>query len=237
MALETLAAGFDLSFSPVLDLCSETSRVIGDRAFHEKPEIVVDLARVYIEAMKACGMAATGKHFPGHGSVDADSHVEIPVDERSIEQIEASDLIPFARLAKELSGMMMAHVIYPAFDSLPAGFSGRWIKDILRLRLGFEGAVFTDDLSMKGAEVVGDFIDRADAAVDAGCDMVLVCNQPERAGEVLEFLRNRASVESSRRISRLKAAVRHPSGVAQLKLDSRWQESRSVIQSIIDSAI
>jgi beta-N-acetylhexosaminidase len=234
MALETLAVGFDLSFSPVLDLCTTTSRVIGDRAFHEEPDVIIALAKVYIEAMKQCGMAATGKHFPGHGSVDADSHVELPVDERSFELIEKRDLKPFAQLASEMSGVMLAHVIYPALDSLPAGFSGRWIRDILRNRLGFSGAVFTDDLSMKGAEVVGDFLDRAEAALDAGCDMVLVCNQPAKAGEVLEHLRNRMSDESSRRLMSLKAPPHRALGLSHLRSDARWQAGRSIIDGLND---
>lgn len=232
MALETLSVGFDISFTPVLDVCTQTSRVIGDRAFHEEPELIIELAKIYIESMKICGMAATGKHFPGHGSVDADSHVELPVDARSFEKIEQHDLKPFAKLASMLSGVMPAHVIYPAVDKLPAGFSGRWVKDILRQTLAFDGAVFTDDLSMKGAEVVGNFIDRAEAAMQADCDMVLVCNQPSVAGDVLEYLRNRINTQSSRRISAMKARQKHKLDLSTLKEDTRLIESRAYLESL-----
>lgn len=232
MALETLSVGFDISFTPVLDVCTQTSRVIGDRAFHEDPDTIVEIAKEYIGAMNACGMAATGKHFPGHGSIDADSHVELPVDNRSFESIEQHDIKPFAKLATALGGVMPAHVIYPAVDQLPAGFSGRWVKEILRKQLSFNGAVFTDDLSMKGAEVVGDFIDRAEAAMQADCDMVLVCNQPSAAGDVLEHLRNRLNPSSSHRILSMKGRQTGRTLYKNLNEDNRWAESRSIISEL-----
>ncbi len=227
MALETLAVGFDISFTPVLDVATSSSRVIGDRAFHEEPEQIVKLAKTYISAMKNCGMAATGKHFPGHGTVDADSHVEIPVDARAFSEIEKHDLKPFAALANDLAGVMPAHVVYSQIDPNPAGFSEYWIKSILRHSLGFNGVVFSDDLSMKGAEVVGDFKDRADAALQAGCDMVLVCNSPSEAEHLLEYLESWRNTESQQRILLMKAKAQFKTGLSQCQSSNNWQVARA----------
>ncbi len=176
MASEVLAAGLDLSFAPVLDLDHQRSAVVGSRAFEGDAQRATVLAGAFIRGMKAAGMAATGKHFPGHGWAEADSHVAIPVDERSLEQIRASDLQPFARLSRQLAAVMPAHVIYPQVDAMPAGFSRRWLQEILRGELGFSGVIFSDDLSMAGAHVVGDAASRIEAALTAGCSMGLVCN-------------------------------------------------------------
>lgn len=176
MASEVLAAGLDLSFAPVLDLDHQRSAVIGSRAFDSDAQRATLLAGAFIRGMNAAGMAATGKHFPGHGWAEADSHVAIPVDERSLEQIRASDLQPFARLSRQLAAVMPAHVIYPQVDPMPAGFSRRWLQEILRGELGFTGVIFSDDLSMAGAHVVGDAASRIEAALTAGCTMGLVCN-------------------------------------------------------------
>lgn len=148
MAAELVAIGVDFSFAPVLDVFSETSRVIGDRAFSSDPEQLSALAQRYVGGMRSAGMAATGKHFPGHGTVDADSHVELPVDPRAFEQIEAHDLVPFKALATSLGGIMPAHVIYPQVDPQCAGFSPFWLQNILRAQLGFDGVIFSDDLTM-----------------------------------------------------------------------------------------
>lgn len=175
LAAELRRVGVDLSFTPVLDLDRGCSSVIGDRAFHAQPEIVVALAAALQRGLRAAGMAAVGKHFPGHGAVAADSHHDVPVDPRRRDEIEV-DMAPYRAL--KLDGAMPAHVIYPAVDARPAGFSPVWHR-ILRTELGFAGAVFSDDLSMAGAGVAGDIVGRAEAAWSAGCDMLLVCNDPE----------------------------------------------------------
>ena len=176
MATEVLAVGLDISFAPVLDLDHQRSAVVGTRAFESDPLRAAQLAGAFIKGLRAAGMAATGKHFPGHGWAEADSHVAIPTDERSLEQIRASDLVPFVSLIGQLDAVMPAHVIYPQVDANPAGFSRRWLQEILRGELGFKGVIFSDDLSMAGAHVVGDAAERIEAALHAGCDMGLVCN-------------------------------------------------------------
>ncbi len=176
MATEVLAVGLDLSFAPVLDLNHQRSAVIGTRAFAADPARAAQLAGAFIDGMHAAGMAATGKHFPGHGYAEADSHVAIPQDERSLPAIREHDMQPFARLSSKLDAVMPAHVIFPQVDAQPAGFSRRWLQEILRGELGFAGVIFSDDLSMAGAHVAGDAGARILAALGAGCDMGLVCN-------------------------------------------------------------
>ncbi|WP_324734636.1 beta-N-acetylhexosaminidase [Pseudomonas paeninsulae] len=188
MAIEVLAAGLDLSFAPVLDLDHQRSVVVGSRAFEADVPRVTQLAAAFIRGMSAAGMAATGKHFPGHGWAEADSHVAIPVDERSLEQIRTCDLQPFAQLSRQLAAVMPAHVIYPQVDDQPAGFSRRWLQEILRGELQFTGVIFSDDLSMAGAHVVGDAACRIEAALTAGCDMGLVCNDRAAAELALNAL-------------------------------------------------
>ncbi|CAK0748033.1 beta-N-acetylhexosaminidase [Gammaproteobacteria bacterium] len=189
MAAELRSVGVDFSFAPVLDLGRGVSTVIGDRAFHATPQGVARLARAYVTGMQRAGMAATGKHFPGHGAVVADSHLALPVDNRSLDEIVTEDLYPFRTLiAHGLSGIMPAHVVYSRVDTAPAGFSRFWLQEILRDQLGFQGIIFSDDLSMAGAEGVGGYGARAYAALEAGCDMVLVCNCREGALEVLRAL-------------------------------------------------
>lgn len=229
MALETQMTGFDISFAPVLDLATETSRVIGDRAFHEEPEQVLEYAKCYVAALNATGMAATGKHFPGHGTVDADSHHELPIDDRSLTAITERDLIPFAGLAGSLQGIMPGHIIFPQVDALPAGFSHVWIEQILRQQLKFQGAVFTDDLSMKGAEVVGDFQARVNAAIEAGCDMMLVCNHPEQAGYMLEHLSGYRNTHSQARIEKMFSVSARQGTRQDFRMDARWQTAQSIL--------
>jgi beta-N-acetylhexosaminidase len=189
MATELRAVGVDFSFAPVLDLDRGVSQIIGDRAFHSRPEAVADLAHAYMRGMHQAGMAATGKHFPGHGTVAADSHVALPVDERELVDIMAEDVVPFERMIHYgLEGIMPAHVIFPRVDTQPAGFSRAWIRKILRGQLEFQGVVFSDDLSMEGAKGTGDVVVRAKLALSAGCDMVLVCNDPAAADQVLTGL-------------------------------------------------
>lgn len=183
MATEMLACGIDLSFSPVLDL-DGGSCVIGDRSFSDRPEVVEELGRSYLGGMHDSGMKTTGKHFPGHGSVAADSHVDDVIDGRSLEQIEHSDLLPFQRLSDQLDALMIAHVVYPAVDKRPAGYSSLWLRDILRERIGYRGVIISDDLGMHAARAVGDLRARTRLCLDAGCDLVLVC-QP---GDVQQLL-------------------------------------------------
>jgi beta-N-acetylhexosaminidase len=189
LASELLGRGVDLSFAPVVDLDFGTSGVIGDRAFHDTPQGVARLAASLVRGMDRIGMGAVAKHFPGHGFVRADSHVAVPVDERTLEEIEANDLLPYRTLiAAGLAGIMPAHVIYPKVDAQPAGFSRIWLGRILREKLGFDGLVFSDDLSMEGASVAGGILERGRAALRAGCDMVLVCGSRDAARTLIAGL-------------------------------------------------
>lgn len=202
LATELRACGVDLSFAPVLDVCTPCSAVIGDRALHADPECVVLLARAMMRGMRAAGMAAVGKHFPGHGSVAEDSHVDIPVDRRTLEALRFADMLAFERMVRfGLPAVMPAHVVYPEVDDVPAGFSHRWLHDILRGELGFEGAIFSDDLCMAGASALGGMATRARAALAAGCDMLLVCNERSAAEQVVSMLgdaRQLAAVRGAR---------------------------------------
>jgi beta-N-acetylhexosaminidase len=202
---ELQAHGVDLTFAPVLDVDYGESSVIGDRALHRDPNVIATLAEALQAGLNAAGMVSVGKHFPGHGYVRADSHLEVPVDDRSLAEISASDLIPFQRLARSLGGIMPAHVIYPKVDSRPAGFSSTWLQKILREKLGFEGIVFSDDISMEGASTAGGMVARANAALNAGCDMVLLCNDPRAQDTLLEGLERRAVAPTlARRLDKLR---------------------------------
>lgn len=225
LAAELRAHGVDLSFTPVLDLDYGASGVIGDRAFHAQPEVVAELAHALMLGLKEAGMGSVGKHFPGHGYVRADSHLAVPVDERSLHDIEQADLIPFARLiADGMTGIMPAHVIYPAADSLPAGFSPFWLQQVLRQQLGFDGVIFSDDLSMEGASVAGGIVERAQAALEAGCDMVLVCNNCAAADAVLHDLKWQKPVLSIVRMARLHGHP-HPLGMTALHEQARYVDA------------
>jgi beta-N-acetylhexosaminidase len=187
MALEVQAVGIDISFAPVLDI-NGISEVIGLRSFHSQPEMVTPLALSFIEGMHSVGMKATGKHFPGHGSVQADSHVDLPIDNRSFAEITAQDLIPFQQLiaANKVDALMPAHVIYPDVDNKSVGFSRIWLQDILRQQLKFNGVIFSDDLSMEAAGSIGGYIERSEAAQEAGCDMLLLCNNRQALINVID---------------------------------------------------
>lgn len=185
MAAEVMAVGIDISFAPVLDI-NGVSKVIGDRSFNAKTEAIVALSTQFMRGMKDAGMATTGKHFPGHGSIAPDSHVADAIDERPFEDIKKVDLQPFIQCKPWLDALMPAHVIFNQIDNKPAGFSKIWLQDIAREQLGFEGVLFSDDLSMKAAHVAGDAGARVKAALSAGCDMALVCNDREAALQAIE---------------------------------------------------
>jgi len=216
LAAELRACGVDFSFTPVLDVDFGQSSVIGDRAFHSDPQAIAELAHSLLIGLRQGGMHTVGKHFPGHGYVQADSHLEIPVDERDFIDIEMCDLIPFRQMVGYgMTAVMPAHVIYPRVDSRPAGFSPVWLKQILRGHLGFEGCIFSDDLSMKGATAAGNIVQRAEAALNAGCDMVLVCNKPEFADELLQGLRWEMPATSKARLAQMRGKT-HPDSMPQL---------------------
>ncbi len=187
MAKEVRAIGIDLSFAPVLDLHRGISEIIGNRAIHRDPAKVYELALEYINGMHQAGMPATGKHFPGHGAVEIDSHLGLPVDNRDFDEIE-EDMFPFAKLGQKLDAIMPAHIVFSKIDSQPVGFSSLWLKQILRQTLKFDGVIFSDDLTMEGAAGLGDYPTRAKCALEAGCDFVLVCNNAEGAKAVLSHL-------------------------------------------------
>lgn len=205
LAADLVSLGVDLSFAPVLDLDHGPSTVIGDRAFHRDPRVVACLAASLMHGLLAAGMANCGKHFPGHGHVAADSHVAVPVDERTRDAILDDDAMPYRWLSTSLTAVMPAHVVYPEVDVSPAGFSRTWLQDVLRGALAFDGAIFSDDLSMEGASVAGDVVSAAHAALDAGCDMVLVCNDPRRADALLAGLVDRRDPASQSRLAALRA--------------------------------
>ena len=229
MASEVLAVQVDLSFAPVLDLDLGVSDVIGDRAFHRDPEVVTELALAYQRGMHEAGMASVGKHFPGHGGVAADSHHTLPEDPRRYADLEMQDMVPFQRLSHNgLNGIMVAHVLYPQVDAQPAGFSSRWLRQLLRESLGFQGAIFSDDLSMGGAEWAGDYPQRAHMALEAGCDMVLVCNQPDHAAQVVESLSGYHDPAAQLRLARLHGRAFPP--LTSLRGNPRWQTAVRLLE-------
>jgi beta-N-acetylhexosaminidase len=207
LAAELRACGVDMSFTPVLDLDYGGSSVIGDRAFARDPRVATLLAKSLMHGLLLAGMSSCGKHFPGHGFVKADSHTEIPVDKRSLKAILADDAAPYRWLATGLQSVMPAHVIYPKVDSRPAGFSKRWLQEILRGDFGFTGAIFSDDLSMEGARLIDDrrvsYTQAAIVALNAGCDMVLLCNQSvgDEGRAVDELLDGLAAAQAKRQFS------------------------------------
>lgn len=185
LAAELAACGVDMSFAPVLDLDWQRCPVIGNRSFHGQPETVSALALALQRGLAEGGMKSCGKHFPGHGFVEGDSHLVQPEDTRSLAELEAADMIPFRALSGAgMAAVMPAHVVYPQIDSKPAGFSEKWLKQILRQYIGFKGVIFSDDLTMEGAGAAGGIKERANASFTAGCDIVLVCNRPDLVDEL-----------------------------------------------------
>ena len=233
MASEVLSVGVDFSFAPVLDLDYGVSDVIGDRAFHTSPDSVSQLARAYLQGMEEAGMASIGKHFPGHGAVVADSHLELPKDDRPTSEIMEKDVLPFAELIalNALQGIMPAHVVYTDQDEQPAGFSKIWLQQVLRKRLGFKGAIFSDDLNMAAAGMAGSFIDRANIAMNAGCDMVLVCNNRPGAIEVLENFKWDSDEESSQRLLNMVGKPQH--SLDSLMATENWKAASAAAAELM----
>ena len=232
LAAELRAVGVDFSFTPVLDLGQGISTVILDRAFHAHPEVVAELGHAFMKGMRQAGMTAVGKHFPGHGSVVADSHKDIPVDERPLVDMEFEDLLPFERMIHYgLAAIMPAHVIYPQVDTQPAGFSSRWLQEILRKKYEFNGAIISDDLSMAGAAVAGEPLARVQQALQAGCDMVLICNDREAALQVINNFGEYNSPSSQVRLMRL-----HGKAGAldwdSLHADKRWLAAKEACSAL-----
>lgn len=233
LASELRACGVDLSFTPVLDLDFGRSGVIGDRSFSRDPQIVFALAKSLNEGLRLADMANCGKHFPGHGWAEADSHVAIPVDERSLKEILNEDAKPYEWLDLSLAAVMPAHVIYPKVDQHPAGFSKIWLHSILRQELGFEGVIFSDDLSMEGASVAGSVVKGAELALEAGCDAVLICNRPDLADQLLSKLKltQTKHSESAARLNRLM-----PKSAAlvwdELQYESEYQHANGLLKQM-----
>jgi beta-N-acetylhexosaminidase len=226
MAAELLSLGVDFSFAPVLDVDRGVSDIIGNRSFANDAMKVSDLASRFMLGMQEAGMAATGKHFPGHGAVALDSHLTLPIDNRSLQDIEKEDLLPFQILIRQgLQAVMTAHVEYPQVDALPASFSEIWLKTILRHKLGFHGVIFSDDLNMEGAVKIGAPLQRAELALKAGCDMILMCNNPSAASQILEQLPIK---NDPVRETRLQAMIgKCPCSRSELLQSSSWRSARN----------
>lgn len=226
MASELRAVGIDFSFAPVLDLFSVNSTVIGDRGFSDDPSMVVTLATEYIQGMHEAGMAATGKHFPGHGTVAADSHVELPVDTRTFDQIRKRDLGVFAQMTSVVDAIMPAHVLYSEVDSFSAGFSTYWLQQVLRKDLNFSGIIFSDDLTMLATESSGEIEQRAQLALDAGCEMILACNDAHSASRIADFL-EAVNLKENERLEQM--AGREFYELKNLYKSERWRKESKII--------
>jgi beta-N-acetylhexosaminidase len=232
MAVQLREVGVDFSFAPVLDLDRGISGVIGDRAFDERPEAVIALAIAWTGGMQEAGMAAVGKHYPGHGAVAADSHVAHPVDRRRLASIEKTDLRPFRAMAERLiPGLMVSHVVYPEVDERPAGFSPVWVGEILRRQWGYEGAVFSDDLTMAAASAVGEIEARVEQCLAAGVDMALICNHPELVERVQRRLSLPACAQREARLARMVGHGPVPSD-DRLRRSPRFAEARAWIERL-----
>ena len=231
MSSEVLAVGIDFSFAPVLDI-NDISDVIGDRAFAQNPEAITVLAAAFMRGMRSAGMACTGKHFPGHGSVKADSHVAAAIDPRSFDEIYAKDMQPFLQLMPLLDALMPAHVIYPAVDANPAGFSTHWLQTLLRQQLQFDGVLFSDDLSMQAACVAGGADARIQAALSAGCDMGLVCNDRNAACTALDGILD-LPLPNQARLERMRGQIPNLQITTQLDLGDAWRMRQAAIAELL----
>lgn len=235
LAAELRACGVDLSFTPVLDLDWSRCAVIGDRSFARDPEIVTELALALQAGLKRGGMACCGKHFPGHGWVEGDSHHVIPLDERTMAELEQDDLLPFARMAAAgMASVMPAHVVYPAVDDRAAGFSPIWLQQVLRGKLKFDGVIFSDDLCMEGAAQAGGIVERARAAFDAGCDMALVCNRPDLADVLLAEIGELAIAGLGQRLERMQGRG-DPLEWQALLETAAFADCRALVASLVPS--
>ncbi len=232
MASEMLVLGIDISFAPVLDIDTGLSSIIKGRGFHEDPDSISFLAEAYINGMNNAGMSATGKHFPGHGNVKEDSHLQLPHDNRSMQEISDLDIIPFSDLATRLDAIMPAHIVYDEVDELPACFSEIWLKEILRTEFCFNGAIISDDLSMKATECMGDYNTRARYALSAGCDMVLVCNNRKGVHEVLSASEIPVNPKSQQRL--LKLCGHFQMTQEELVRLPEWNEARYCIEQLLE---
>lgn len=233
MAAELVEDGIDLSFAPCVDLDWGVSGVIGDRALHRDPEAVAGLALSYMQGMRAAGMAAVAKHFPGHGAVTADSHHELPVDRRSLAEID-EDITPYRRLIDHgLAAVMVAHLQFPRVDARIASLSPLWLRGQLRQRLGFQGAIFTDDLSMAGAAVGGSVSARVRLALEAGADMALVCNDPTAAAATLADLAGFSDPAAHARLVALRARPPRDPGLPALRERSDWQQATAQLAAAL----
>ena len=231
MAVELRAIGVDFSFAPVLDLAHGVSGVIGDRAFHSKPEITATLAYAFMHGMASAGMPAVGKHFPGHGGVAEDSHLALPVDHRELVVLLKEDIVSFEKMIKNgLPAIMPAHVIYDRVDDKPAGYSKIWLQKILRGRLNFQGVIFSDDLSMEAAGIAGSYAERAKLAIEAGCDMVLVCNHPDAVAEVVTALEDYTNPAAQVRLMRMHGKEKYDRD--ELLASYKWKEASEMIASL-----
>ena len=234
MAAELRTVGVDLSFAPVLDLDRGCSAVIGNRALHSDPDAVGQLGTAWARGMRAAGMAVTGKHFPGHGGVTADSHVELPVDGRPVLELRGQDMVPFERLIAEnmADAVMPAHVVYRDLDDQPASFSYPWIQRILRQELGFQGVVVGDDLGMEGAASAGDYAQRAQSAAASGCDLIMLCNAFDATDSVLDALGRQVHDATEARLAALRPGPAPARDLQALRRTERWLAAREALDRL-----
>lgn len=230
LAAEIIAHDIDISFAPVLDVDDCLSDIIGDRSFSADPECVIKIAGAFIDGMQEAGMAVTGKHFPGHGGVKADSHLELPIDKRDMQTLDNRDLRPFADLTDKLDAVMTAHIVYSEVDPEPVSFSSYWLRTYLKQTLGFSGLIFSDDLSMAGAKVAGSYCERARKALGAGCDVVLACNNPEQAVAVIENLEMDNTFAQPSGLEKM--ALRKDYKLPKLLSSERWKVAREIAEAL-----